>query len=113
MLQSSVQYTRVLQEYQRHKPCATDYVSFLSLFCELFADCMFAERRTGTFQVQPHFMKHETIVSRIPSSFSLFNKETLWLLRCLCLQFLEVTRIFSGLSYGNESGEQSGLILQD
>ena len=32
VLQSSVQQTRVLQEYQRHKPCATDYVSFCPYF---------------------------------------------------------------------------------
>ena len=44
MLQSSVQQTRVLQEFQKHKPCATDYVSFLFLPLELFADCMFADR---------------------------------------------------------------------
>ena len=43
MLQSSVQQTKVLQEFQRHKPCATDFVSFLFLPFELFADCMFAE----------------------------------------------------------------------
>ena len=50
MLQSSVQQTRVLQE-----PCATGYVSFLSLLYELFADCMFVERWAGAFQVQPLF----------------------------------------------------------
>ena len=41
VLQSSVQQTGVLQEYQRHKPCATDYMSFPSLFYELFTNCMF------------------------------------------------------------------------
>ena len=40
MLQSSVQQARLLHEYQRHKSCAIDCASFLSLFYELFADCM-------------------------------------------------------------------------
>ena len=35
ILCSSVQQIRALQKYQRHKPCATDYVSILSLLCEI------------------------------------------------------------------------------
>ena len=31
VLQSRVQQTRVLQEYQKHNPCASDYVSILSM----------------------------------------------------------------------------------
>ena len=32
-----------------------NYVSFLSSFYELFAECMFLERWTGASQVQPRF----------------------------------------------------------
>ena len=35
VLQSSVRQTRVLQEYQRHKPCPTDYMSILSVLCQI------------------------------------------------------------------------------
>ena len=35
VLQSSTQQTRVLQEYQRHTPRATDYMSILSVLCEI------------------------------------------------------------------------------
>ena len=35
VLQSSVRQTRVLQEYQRHKPHATDYMSILPVLCEI------------------------------------------------------------------------------
>ena len=35
VLQSSIRQTRVLQEYQRHKPGATDYVSILSVLCKI------------------------------------------------------------------------------
>ena len=45
----------MLQEYQRHKLCATDYVLSLSVLCELFADFMFVEYWTGALQVQPRF----------------------------------------------------------
>ena len=45
-LQSSIWQTQVLQEYQRQKPRATDYVSILSMLCEI-ADCMFVECWTG------------------------------------------------------------------
>ena len=55
ILQSSIQQIRVLQKHQMHKPCATDYVPFLSLIYELFADCTFVKRWTGSFQVQPRF----------------------------------------------------------
>ena len=53
MLQSSVRQTQVLQEYQRHKPRATDYVSLLSVLCEMFADFTFVEYWTVALQVQP------------------------------------------------------------
>ena len=39
-----IQETRVLQEHQRHKPCATDNVPLLSLFYELFADFILVVR---------------------------------------------------------------------
>ena len=55
LLESSVRQTHALQEYQRHRPCATDYVSILSMFSEIFADCMFLEYWTGILQVQPRF----------------------------------------------------------
>ena len=44
LLQSSVRQARVLQEYQRHETSATDYVSILSVLCEIFADFMLFER---------------------------------------------------------------------
>ena len=55
VLQSSVYQTRALQEYQKHIPCATYYVSILSMLCEIFADCMFVERWTGAVLVQLRF----------------------------------------------------------
>ena len=57
VLQSKAQQTRLLQECQRHKPCATDYVSILSLLCEIFADCVFVEHWTGALQVPAPFLK--------------------------------------------------------
>ena len=35
VLQCSVRHSRVLQEYLRHKPRATDRVSILSVLCEI------------------------------------------------------------------------------
>ena len=55
VLQSTVQQTRVLHEYQKHKPHATDYVSMLSLRYEILANCVFVERWTGALQVQSRF----------------------------------------------------------
>ena len=57
LLQSSFRQTRVLQEYQRQKPRATDYVSILSVLCEIFADLIVVERWTVALQTQPHFWK--------------------------------------------------------
>ena len=47
VLQSSVRQTRVLQEYQRHKPRPADYVPILSMLCEMFGNFMFAEYLNG------------------------------------------------------------------
>ena len=55
VLQSSAHQTRVLQEYQRHKPRVTDYVSILSSLCESIADCIFVQCWTGALQVQHRF----------------------------------------------------------
>ena len=52
---TSVQQTRVLEESQRQKPRETDYLSIVSLLCEIFAGCIFVERWTGALQVQPFF----------------------------------------------------------
>ena len=43
VLLSSVQQTRALEEYQRHKPCATHYMSVLSLLYEVFLNCALVE----------------------------------------------------------------------
>ena len=53
VLNSSIQQIRLLEEYQMHKPSVTEYVSILSKFCEIFADCMFSECWTGALKVQP------------------------------------------------------------
>ena len=55
VLQSSIQQTRALQEYQKHKPSVTGYVSVLSVLCRIFADCLFLERWAGALHVKPRF----------------------------------------------------------
>ena len=55
ILQSSVQQMQGLQAHQSHKPRATDYLSILSLLCEIFADCMFVEHWTGALKVKHRF----------------------------------------------------------
>ena len=45
VIQSGVQQTRVLQEYQRYKPRAANYVSTLSLFCQIFQILYFFNTR--------------------------------------------------------------------
>ena len=61
--QSSVQRTRGKQEYLKYKPCATDYVSILSL-CELFADKMFLNaglEQSRSNPINPIFEMHKNL----------------------------------------------------
>ena len=82
VLHSRVQQTSVLQEYQRHKQCATNYVS-LFLFCELFADCTgianndlawfesYLSNRIQYCSIDGHDSEPKTNIAGIPQGSSL------------------------------------------
>ena len=66
LLQFSVRQARVLQEYQTHKARATDYVSILSVLCEIFADFMLFEGWTGELQPNLVFEMRNNFIFGIP-----------------------------------------------